>query len=236
MIKSAFIIKLLICGKMRKILLLVAEMLVLAGCSHHPPSAAQFMNAKVGANVGLGLAARIGDIYDSSYVYSQSDKASISLEEGYWNLETTLYFGLPYFTFGFEAEDYTLRSVLGVRTDYWGAVYWIGFPFRDSHEARFPQGFMLVQQLPISEAFRIGLSEHISRNSYRVIDDPGCCTFNDVYGDAYNEVGAGAYIVYSSFSAEFRYGNEMNSSNNRFYFVLNYRWSFPAGFFKKSKA
>ena len=209
-------------------------MLMYAGCSNHPPSAAQFMNAKMGTNVGLGLTARVGDVYDSSYVYDRQDKASISLEEGNWNLESTLYFGFPYFAFGIEAEDYTLRLVLGARTDYLGVVYWVALPFRDDNEVRYAQGFMLIEQYPVSENFKIGVSEHLSKNSYRVIDDPGCCTFNDVYGNVYNEVGVGVYVVYNSLSAEFRYGKELDSSNKRFYFMVNYKWNFPFAFMKKS--
>jgi|GEM_PF-5586822 len=49
---------------------------------------------------------------------------------------------------------------------------------------------MLVEQYPVSENFRLGLSEHFSMNSYRVIDDPGCCSISDVYADYYKEFGA----------------------------------------------
>ena len=34
-------------------------------------------------------------------------------------------------------------------------------------------------------------------------------------------MGVGIYFTYKSFSFEFRYGNELESDNNRFYFDVN---------------
>ena len=201
--------------------------LILAGCSNHPPSAAQFMNIKEGTNFGVGASGRVGSVYDSSYVYDVNDNASKSLEEGYWNLELSLYNQISYFVMGFDLENYTPRLVLGARTNYWGALFWVGFVYaafeQDKPQRKtYPLGFMLVEQLSISENLKVGISEHISRNTYQITDNPGCCSVNDVYGDVYGEFGAGAYVAYGPLSAEFRYGREIGASNNRFYFQLNY--------------
>lgn len=208
--------------------------LISVGCSNHPPSASQFMNIKEGTNFGVAVSGRVGNVYDSSYVYDVSDKASISLEEGHWNLELSLYNQISYFVLGFDVENYTPRLALGARTNYWGALFWVGFVYaafeQDKPQRKmYPLGFMLVEQLPISENLKIGISEHISRNTYQVVDDPGCCSVNDVYGDVYSEIGAGAYITYGPLSAEFRYGKELGAPRNRFYFILNYGWNFPLG-------
>ncbi|WP_173383979.1 membrane lipoprotein lipid attachment site-containing protein [Fibrobacter succinogenes] len=50
---------------MRRILLLAVAMLLYAGCSNHPPSAAQFMNMKNKSfGFGSGGTLRTGNLYD----------------------------------------------------------------------------------------------------------------------------------------------------------------------------
>ncbi|MBR2058697.1 hypothetical protein [Fibrobacter sp.] len=199
--------------------------LLLAGCSSHPPSAAQFMNARNGINFVAGGAVRVGDL-DNRKIPGRDDE-SVSYEEGYWNTDLALSFAFPYAVVALDLEDYTYRTIMGGRSQYFGVQGWYGFAADDrgddvSSRMRHMGGVMFVEQYPVSENFKVGISEHISRNSYRVIDDPGCCTFNKLYPEVYSEFGAGAYVVYKGFSAEFRYGREIGAPNNRFYFQLNY--------------
>lgn len=204
------------------VLLVVA---VLAGCSNHPPSAAQFMNARNGINFVVGGAVRTGNL-DNRKIPGRDDE-SVSYEEGYWNTDLTLSFVVPYAVVALNLEDYTYRTIMGGRSQYFGAQGWYGFAIderRDGTSSRMRHvgGVMLVEQYPVSENFKVGISEHVSRNSYMVIDDPGCCTFNTLYPEIYPEFGVGAYVVYKGFSAEFRYGREIGAPNNRFYFQLSY--------------
>ena len=197
--------------------------LLLAGCSNHPPSAAQFMNVRNGINFVAGGAVRVGDL-DNRKIPGRDDE-SVSYEEGYWNTNLALSFATPYGVVALDLEDYTYRTILGGRSRYFGVQGWYGIAIderRDGASMHHVGGVMLVEQYPVSENFKVGISEHVSRNSYMVVDDPGCCSINTLYPEVYSEFGAGAYVVYKGFSAEFRYGREIGASNNRFYFQLNY--------------
>ena len=196
--------------------------LLFVGCSNHPPSAAQFMNARNGINFVVGGAARAGNL-DNRKIPRRDDE-SVSYEEGYWNTDLALSSAGSYVLFAMDFEDFTYRTIMGGRSRYFGVQGWYGLVFdeRGSGNLRHVGGVMLVEQYPVLENFKVGISEHVSRNSYRVIDDPGCCSINTLYPEIYPEFGAGAYVVYKGFSAEFRYGREIGASNNRFYFQLNY--------------
>ena len=67
-----------------KYILLAVAMLVLAGCSNHPPSAAQFMNVKENENaLGVGGTLKIGDLHQGKYRY----ESDYSDEEDWGDLE-----------------------------------------------------------------------------------------------------------------------------------------------------
>jgi hypothetical protein len=183
------------------------------------------MNAKDGVNFIVGGAARIGD-FDNRKIPGRDDE-SVSYEEGYWNTDLALSFAFPYALIAIDFEDYTYRTIMGGRSQYFGVQGWYGFASDDrgdgvSSRMRHMGGVMLIEQYPISENFKVGISEHVSRNSYMVIDDPGCCTFNTLYPEIYTEFGVGTYVAYKGLSAEFRYGREIGAPNNRFYFQLSY--------------
>ena len=221
---------------MRRTLLLAAVMLVLAGCSNHPPSAAQFMNAKDGINLITGGSARFGDV-DNRKIPGEDDE-STSYEEGYWNTDFALSFAFPYAVIAIDFEDYTYRTIMGGRSQYFGIQGWYGFVQSEENrehgsKVKHTGGVMVIEQYPVSENFKVGLSEHVSQNSYKVIDDPGCCSFNYLRAETYPEFGVGAYIAYKGLSAEFRYGREIGESNNRFYFQFNYAFFLKGWSYKK---
>ena len=90
--------------------------LLLAGCSNHPPSAAQFMNARNGINFVVGGAVRTGDL-DKRKIPGRDDE-SVSYEEGYWNTDLALSFAVPYAVVALNLEDYTYRTIMGWRSQY----------------------------------------------------------------------------------------------------------------------
>ena len=219
-----------------KYILLAVAMLMYAGCSNHPPSAAQFMNVKEGINLVVGGAARFGGV-DNRTIPGQDDE-STSYEEGYWNTDFALSFAFPYAVIAIDFEDYTYRTIMGGRSQYFGIQGWYGFVQSEENreygsKVKHTGGVMVIEQYPVSENFKVGLSEHVSQNSYKVIDNPGCCSFNYLRAETYPEFGVGAYIAYKGLSAEFRYGREIGESNNRFYLQFNYAFFLNEWNYKK---
>ena len=208
----------------------VALLLLLAGCSNHPPSAAQFMNVeKNGMDFVVGGAVRIGNVDNREVPYGPQNRGSnneyYSYEEGYWNLDIAWLGTISYVVLGLGLEDYTYRMFLGPRFQYFGIQGWAGFsPSERSYKdnPKIVGGVMLIEQFPISEKIKVGLSEHISRNSYPMIYNTDCCSMNEIYAEQYLEFGFGTYLTYKNFSIEFRYGREFDEPRNRFYFMTNY--------------
>ena len=82
------------------------------------------------------------------------------------------------------------------------------------------RGYRSQQEYPVNENFKLGFSEHISRNAYNVDENLGGIGFYST--GFYNEFGAGAYLAFKGVSLEFRYGREIDEPRNRFYFMINY--------------
>ena len=81
---------------------------------------------------------------------------------------------------------------------------------------------MLIEPYPIQSNLNVGVCQFFSNNPYAHIDSSDCCSLSaDYYTKYYKEMGVGIYFTYKSFSFEFRYGNELESDNNRFYFDVN---------------
>ena len=191
--------------------------LLLAGCSSHPPSAAQFMNMeRNGGALAIGATARAGDNLEKRRVEDSF------YNEGYWNLDFSIL--CRFFNFamiGASFENIIPRGVLGLAYRYVGFQGWVGATSpNSSKDSPFTGGVMLIENFPISDNFRIGLSEHFSRNALDV-SDPNLYGASSAY---YNEFGVGAYMTFMNFSLEFRYGREIRNPNNRFYFTLNYQF------------
>ena len=194
--------------------------LLFTGCSSHPPSAAAFMNMKGnGASVVVGATARVGDNHeegrdDNDYIH----------REGYWNLDFSMlgrFFNLV--MTGVTLENYTPRGILGAHGRYVGLQGWVGVATVPAYgDNVFTGGVMLIEEYPVTEKFRVGLSEYVSRNAYDMIDP-----INSVVercSGFYKEFGAGAYMSFGNLSLEFRYGREIENPNNRYYLALNYQF------------
>ncbi len=197
----------------------VALLLLLAGCSNHPPSAAQFMNVKKKDGIfSVGGVFLTGDLYDKEGPYgTDSDKGFFYVLSGYGRVNL--------FEIGASLELVTIVPIAGLRGEYFGVQGW-GF-FRETEHCDGKShtiwigGGMLIQQYPISENFKVGLSEHISNklSDKSDPDDYGSFDFKNGY---YPEFGIGTYLTYKNFSFEFRYGREIGEPRNRFYFMTNY--------------
>ena len=209
---------------MRRILLLAVAMLLYAGCSNHPPSAAQFMNMKNKSfGFGSGGTLRTGNLYDGKCNnYDHNDYFCV---EEARDLDLAFFYRIHYGVFGLSLENFTPNLHAGFLSQYVGLQgwAWTGMGAVEERYGRggsFYGGVMLIEELPITEKFRIGASEHISRNVYKVDENLGGLSFWSA--DAFGEYGVGAYVSFWGASLEYRYGREIGKSNNRFYFTLNY--------------
>ena len=127
---------------------------MLAGCSSHPPSAAQFMNVKInekkfGVGVIAGGSARVGDIYkgDSRIDVDYTD------DESRGNLDLSLLFRFDNSVFGFAFENASLKAIWGGRSRYVGVQGWAGIGSaekgHDKNAMPFSGGLMLIEEFPI---------------------------------------------------------------------------------------
>ena len=193
--------------------------LILAGCSNHPPSAAQFMNVnKNGGSLVLGGVAFVGDVHRGTYRF-ESDYFDA---EDYGALDISLLMRFDHFIIGASLENISISGIAGFRSQYVGLQGWGLFATNtvDRDAVPFSGGLMLIEEYSVNDDFRVGLSEHISRNAYNVDENLGGIGFYST--GFYNEFGAGAYLAFKGVSLEFRYGREIDEPRNRFYFMINY--------------
>lgn len=197
--------------------------LLLAGCSSHAPSASKFMNVKpLSLSMGFGGAVIAGDYYDE--VIERDDGGDDNYTEIPYLLEMLALGRVEHFVLGMSLETSLVpRFMAGFASDYFGVQTWVTpFILDDASKHNRPFGIMLIEQYPIQPNLNVGISQFFSNNSYAHIDSPDCCSLSgDYYTEYYKEVGAGFYITYKSVSYEFRYGRELESGNNRFYFDIN---------------
>ena len=207
--------------------ILFALALLFAGCSSHPPSAAQFMNVhekrnKIGTSFIVGGSVRAGDIYKEHVNGESIQWDDYDGAEFYGNLDLSFLFRYNHLIVGLSLEDLSHRGVVGFVSRYIGLQGWGGLAL----DSFFPNkstsygGVMLIEEYPINDNLKVGLSEHISHNAYQVdqINEGIDCSSSDYY----NEFGFGTYLTYKNFSIEFRYGREFDEPRNRFYFMTHY--------------
>ena len=203
-------------------LLVIAFMFV--GCSSHAPSASKFMNVKPHSfSMGIGGGFVAGDYYDERI--DRNDDGHDSFTEVPALIEGVAFGREEHFLLGVSLETSLLpRFTAGFVSDYFGLQSWI-VPFvfgEDFFKSKRPFGVMLIEQYPIQPGLNVGVSQFFANNSYAHIDSPDCCSLSfDYYANYYKELGAGVYITYKAVSFEFRYGKELESDNNRFYFDVN---------------
>ena len=206
--------------------ILCAFALLFVGCSSHPPSAAQFMNVKkeegkFNNSFNAGVFLLRGDAYRGT---SHIDEDYGDMED-FGNLDLSLLFRYSHFIAGGSFENMSFRCIMGFRSQYiglqgWGSVEATSVHSHGRNTIPLFGGLMLIEEYPISDAFRVGVSEHFSRNVYKVDShEEGIGFYSSSH---YAEFGFGAYAVLGNFSFEFRYGREIGEPRNRFYFMTHY--------------
>ena len=205
------------------IVLCVFIPLFFAGCSSHPPSAAQFMNVKIGedkqgGSLVVGGVLRGGDVYRGRYKF---ERDYISAEGG-GNLDLSFFYRYSHVVIGTNIENLSFRAFTGLRSQYIGLQIWGGGSISPVGRENAPVfgGLMVIEEYPIDDEIRVGVSEHLSRNGYLVDENLG---WGSTYSTGfYNEFGIGCYLAYKNFSVEFRYGREIGEPRNRIYFMMHY--------------
>lgn len=204
-------------------IVLAVYALLLAGCSNHPPSAAQFMNVKENENsLGVGGTVKIGDLHQGKYRFEND----YSDGEYRGDFDLSYLHRYSHLVVGLYSENlFSLSALAGFRTEYIGVQGWLGGAFiAVDEQAPFYGGLRLIEEYPVNWKFRVGLSEHFSRNAY-FVDKNGAGLGSPSTG-FYNEFGGGAYLAYKSFSVEMLYGREIDEPRNRFYLMVNYSFEF----------
>lgn len=97
--------------------------LLLAGCSSHPPSAAQFMNMKNKSfGFGSGGTLRTGNLYDGKCNnYDHNDYFCV---EEARNLDLAFFYRIHYGVFGLSLENFTPNLHAGFLSQYVGLQGW----------------------------------------------------------------------------------------------------------------
>ena len=195
--------------------------LLFVGCSSHAPSASRFMAAKPNSvSYGFGGGGFWGD--DNSHSEREFDGDVYKYSELRFLLDGVAFFRTDNFVFGLELGEHSLvRMTFGFSNDYMGVQGWISPFYLNENEStnwKRPLGLMLIEQLPFSSDFRVGVSQFFAYNSYSgFLQGNGSLGNFSCYAKFYAELGAGAYVSYGKYSLEFRYGNEMGPDNHRFY-------------------
>lgn len=188
-----------------------------AACAPNPPSSAAFMNTYDTKRWSGDFHFKhiAGDVLDSKV--EDESETTVYDEEDANSGGGSFWFHYGYFSGGLTLDLPSLGFIyqLGFVSPYFGLQLW-ALPAVDKG-----MGVSLIEQYPILKNWNIGITEHASQNIY-LHSEQECCSFADVSAVKYYELGAGAYISFRGrYSFEFRYGNEMNSANNRFYLTAS---------------
>lgn len=226
---------------MRKILLAVA-MLMYAGCSSvmRPPSAVAFMDSygqdKAVVNVSLAL---YGGDLDNDDTYYDGDVTDRSHSEWVFDGTGSVIWNKWIFSLGFGSQTVTPFTQLGIVSPYFGAFTWssiyspinIGNYMSENFWKDVSFGAMVVQQIPVGDHVKVGITEHFSRNGVEVYwseikEGFMAFSFPEPHPIFYREVGGGAFVSYkgesSTYAFEFRYGRDLDNKCNRFAILFDF--------------
>ena len=222
------------------IVLVVAVML--AGCSSimRPPSATAFMSSyeKDTAVVNLNLALYSGDLDNHEKYYDHDIEKDFSHSEWVLDFSEIVFWNKGFFSIGLGAQSVTPFVQLGFVSPFFGLSAWssIYSPFNsgnylsDNFWKDVSFGTMLIQQIPIGNKVKIGLTEHFSRNGVErylseVKEGFMAFSFPEPHPLFYYEVGGGAFASYRlegvTIALEFRYGRDLDNKKNRFAITLS---------------
>jgi hypothetical protein len=230
--------------------LLTSLALFLAGCSSimRPPPAAAYMDSYKRDNVvtSASISFFAGQLDNDST--EQSTYSHTSHAEWWGDGTFARYISGGYFTFGWGIETFTPFLQAGFVSPYigltgWSSTYSLFYaPLVEKDEkkalANYAGGGMLIEQIPLNDKWKIGFTQHISRNGrelYYVDED--CfgeigCGWPSARPKFYTEVGGGFYVSRtindnSKMSLEFRYGRDLDEKRNRVAITLDF-WGFSS--------
>jgi len=224
------------CNRFSLLVLIVA--LVMTGCSTfviHPPSASAFMekseghfqkNVSVSAYMGnLLYFESMNEFYsDDKYVAIKNVKNEKDPDLMYESIEMPVEIALEiqrsfgYFKYGIGFDFITPYVQAGFVSDYFGIMGWSNFGFMQPEKVEFKYvqwggGVSLIEQLPFGDNFRMGLTQHLSRNGREVHASEGFA-YTHCTPVFYDEIGGGGYISFVPgktirMGLEFRYGRDL---------------------------
>ena len=231
---------------LKKYLFLLLLMLLtswLTSCSAitRPPAAAAYMdsynNDKTTMSIALsyyaGDLAKKGSHNDDTYT------------EWWGDVHITRFINGGYFTFGWGIQTITPILQTGFVSPYFGLTGWANFwsltvlpvsKFEENKDEsllnHYSGGGMIIEQIPLNDTWKLGLTQHISRNGreYTTFSDNAGLRLPFSNPRFYTEVGGGFYVSRqvkedSKISFEFRYGRDLDEKRNRFAFTLDYWFS-----------
>ena len=228
--------------KVRFSLLVLLAALVFTGCSSimRPPSATAFMSSyeKDTAVVNLNLALYSGDLDNHEKYYDHDIEKDFSHSEWVLDFSEIVFWNKGFFSIGLGAQSVTPFVQLGFVSPFFGLSAWsstysplnFGNHYSDNFWKDVSFGAMLIQQIPIGNKVKIGLTEHFSRNGVErylseVKEGFMAFSFPEPHPLFYYEVGGGAFASYRldgvTIALEFRYGRDLDNKKNRFAITLS---------------
>lgn len=244
-----------------KVLVLVVA-LVLSGCSLsiiHPPSAAAFMEKGDGdlqKNVTPSFILGVHTTDESfRYIPYENVKSKLLPVDYHYNddkefppqvsFDVQKQFGN--FKIGGGLDWLTPFMQAGFISDYFGIMGWSNICLwqLEKYEHAYFQwggGITIIEQLPLSSRhFRIGLTQHISRNGREsYLTEDGALIIGSSAPVFYDEIGGGAYVAglvgkRFGMGLEFRYGRDLTykvmnwekksiDPVNRYTVMINFQW------------
>ena len=211
------------------IVLVVATLLT--GCNTmlvHPPSASAFMeNDRDGFVRDASISATVGGVaYD--FIPKKYVKREVNEEYSYREEESPVEVAVSfqrrygYFKYGFGFDLLSPYIQVGFVSDYFGVMGWSNlclwqFEKVEHKYFQWAGGVSVIEQLPIGNGVRIGLTQHLSRNGRENIAhgiyDMGFSipTPTPIF---YDEIGGGAYVSFgvgtgTNVGIEFRLGRDL---------------------------
>ena len=223
------------CNRFSLLVLLAA--LVFTGCSSimRPPSATAFMSSyeKDVAVMNTNFALYGGDLDNNEELYDHDKDRNDSHSEWVLDFSEIIFWNKGFFSIGLGAQSVTPFVQLGFVSPYFGFSAWssiysplnFGNHYSDNFWKDVSFGAMLIQQIPIGNKVKIGLTEHFSRNGVErylseVKEGFMAFSFPEPYPLFYYEVGGGFFASYRfegvTIAFEFRYGRDLDNKRNRF--------------------
>ena len=224
---------------MRLLPLLLAAIALLSGCSSimRPPPAAAFMDTykqEKAVNM-IAASAYAGNLENRKE--EETSYSEISHEEWWVDGHFAHYLSSGYFTFGLGLQSMTGFMQGGFVSPYFGLSAWSNMnaliipAIKDEDRGfwtHYSGGAMAIEQLPLTQKWSLGFTQHLSRNGrevYYVDKEDYGFNFDKPRPKFYMEMGGGLYGRYkgekASFSLEFRYGRDTDFNKNRFAFTFN---------------